>query len=243
MSKYRLNFMLFVTFLLLTNSVSARILISPVNLDIAPGSQFTALRLINQSDNEINFQVRVVDWETNEISKAIILSPVIATLAPAQEQVIRIINRSGKASTANQSLYRLIVDELPSARGDDKVRSTLELRMRYALPLTVGGPDMHINRGMKPEKLEKIWQGKLDVTVGDNQISIKNKNPGVARISKLSVFEPEQESEEIYGGLLGYVLGNSESTFPLDYKRAQVSTLKMNVNGAYIVVPVTDRRR
>ncbi|MDP5036330.1 MAG: fimbria/pilus periplasmic chaperone [Alishewanella sp.] len=224
---------------------AAELLISPVNIDIPPGEKSALLTLQNNSNKTIKIQVRVRPWDwDNEINQPrnVVVSPSSLNIQPGKQQVVRVVNVGPESTLDREQLYRVILDEIPDL--EQPAEKGLVLRVRYALPLFIGGPDLSTSRINDFEKLKSIWQQFISYRYDaeTRQLVFNNRATGHARISKVKLIDAEGRESAIFAGLLGYVLANSESAFAVAaLPLTEEMKLYAEVNGITLEIPADGR--
>ena len=224
---------------------AAELLISPVNIDIAPGEKSALLTLQNNSNKAIKIQVRVRPWDFNEEvtqPRNIVVSPSSLNIQPGKQQVVRVVNIGPVSSPDTEQLYRVILDEIPDL--EQPVEKGLVLRVRYALPLFIGGPDLSTSRFNDAENLETIWKQLLSYKYDEvtRQLVFNNRAAGHARISKVKMVDAEGKETVLFSGLLGYVLARREAGFSVpELAVADDMKLLAEVNGITLEIPADER--
>lgn len=218
---------------------SSELLISPVNLDIPAGAKSTVLRIKNLSQIEMILQVRVQPWEKQSKNfRDVVISPAMLRIPPQREQIVRVVNTGAPAQLDIERMYRVIIDDLAPPNSLLKEQpSAIGLKMRYALPLFIGGPNLMTSRTNDTKKLKQAWQQQLQFSlVGERQIRFLNQANLHARIAKLTIHYNE-ESYSVVPGLLGYVQPKTSQTFPLAQDIPVGAALSAEVNGVVITLP------
>lgn len=230
-----------VLFALLTASAvvhANELRISPVNLDIPAQSNSTVLRLKNLSDKEMLLQVRVEPWDSSAINlRDIVVSPAMLRVPPQAEQIVRIVNVGVPSQLEFERMYRIIIDDLaPPSALETEEQSSIGLKVRYALPLFIGGPNLITTRTNDTEKLKQAWKEYLQFSlIGERQIRFTNKAKLHARISKLTISH-NGELLPLFSGLLGYVQPESTEIFNLPMDIPTGALLNAEINGVTITI-------
>lgn len=219
-------------------SHASELRISPVNLDMPAQSNSAVLRLKNLSEKEMLLQVRVEPWDSSAINlRDVVVSPGMLRIPPQTEQTVRIVNVGAPSQLEFERMYRIIIDDLapPSALATEE-QSAIGLKVRYALPLFIGGPNLITTRTSDIEKLKQAWKGYLQFSVtGERQIHFTNKAKLHARISKLTL-SYNGELLTLFPGLLGYVQPESSETFNLPMDIPAGALLSAEINGVTITL-------
>jgi fimbrial chaperone protein len=125
-------------------ALAATLQVAPVTLDLDNDQRATAVYLTNSGNTPIHAQIRVYDW-TQENGQdrltqtdAVVSSPAMTSLAPGQQQLVRIIVLQPGARAQEQS-YRLVIDELPAEAPDASHRNAVHFLLRYSIPVFIAG--------------------------------------------------------------------------------------------------------
>ena len=114
--------------------------VAPVVVELAPGQMATTVAVTNTGASGVTVQVRPFAWEQAgeadqlQPTQDIVVSPPITDIGAGETQTFRIVTR--KPSGAVEAAYRLLVDQIPSARATTGVQFAL----RLSLPLFLEPP-------------------------------------------------------------------------------------------------------
>ncbi len=222
------------------NLNAAELLISPVNIDIAPGEKAALLKLQNNSNTTMKIQVRVRHWDTHNPTQdkpKVVVSPSSLNILPGKQQVVRIVNTGPASDINNERLYRVFLDEIPDMQNTSE--QGLLLQVRYALPLFIGGPDLSVARTDNFEQLTSIWNRALSYSYNHktNQLVFNNQANGHARISKVRYSNDGNTQSVVFGGLLGYVPANTQAAFEVSpVALTSSSKLFAEINGVDVEI-------
>lgn len=205
------------------------IVLWPTDPRIAASEQATALWLENHGKEPVTLQIRAQDWSqtggTNRESptQAVVSSPPIATIAPGERQLVRVIRRGPAAS--GEKAYRLLVDELPkpAPTTEGTVAARLSVQMRYSLPLFTYGDAAD---GLTPQ-----LRSVVRVIEGKRWIEISNSGSRHARLTDLRI-GTGSAARTVQAGLVGYVLPGATMRWPLPEDFAAPAPITVGVNGA-----------
>jgi|SRR5690554_1877124 len=194
-----------------SSSEAASLRVSPVILDLRAPAAAGSVRLWNDGDEPVNVQIRVYRWIQVEGEEQlvpttdVVASPPITTLSPGGENLVRIV-RTATEQVEGEESYRLLVDELP----DPGIRRTVtvELLVRHSLPVFFSDPQANNPR--------PIWS--LTRSGGDFLLTVHNSGPRRLKVSNLSLVGEAGELGS-RGGLVGYALGNSSTTWRIPVAR------------------------
>lgn len=210
-------------------SAQSAIVLWPTDPRIAATEQATALWLENHGKEPVTLQVRAHDWaqaggaNQETATQTIVSSPPIATIAPGQRQLVRVIRRG--SPTTGESAYRLLIDELPrpAPAGEGGVAARLAVQMRYSLPLfTYGGA---------ADALAPQLRSAVRLIDGKRWIEISNSGTRHARLTDLRIGSG-LAARTVQPGLVGYVLPGATMRWPLPDDFAGAAPITIGVNGA-----------
>ena len=115
--------------------------VTPVRLFFSPKDKAVAMRLINDSDDEVALQADVYQWTQDalghdklEPTEDLIVSPPSLRLAPHSKQVIR-LGLLVPRDKSRQMTYRLLVREIPEA--EKRKDAILQLPIALALNMPI----------------------------------------------------------------------------------------------------------
>ncbi len=206
---------------------AATLQVAPVLVEVpAPGAASTII-LRNLDNDVINAQVRIFKWTQvngkDELvpTRDVVASPPFARLQPNGNHTVRIVRVSG-APIAREESYRLIIDQIPSAKR--KQGATINLVMRYSIPVFFGA-----RRGNLPRLSWGVEQRGKKVFV-----TATNTGNRRVRIAGLKVLSPSGKTVSFGDGLVGYVLGGSQVRWSARGQLRSVrrgSEVKITANG------------
>ena len=169
--------------------------ISPVRVEMTGGEQSAIITVRNTGASPINLQVRAMDWsqvdgvESFSLAGTLIASPPMSTLAPGEEQIVRLF-LDEPAKRTSEKAFRLILDEIPL--GEPTPGAGMRIRLRALVPVFVAPkgvlrPDIQwsarrsaagllltaVNTGARRNRLLN-----LNVAVGGTPIAVPSSNSG-----------------------------------------------------------------
>lgn len=210
--------------------------VEPVSVVIEGRS--SVLWLVNTADTPLPTQVRVYRWSQGEqgdrleATDALLASPPMASIAPGQRQLVRVV--AANPGTCEDA-YRLAINEVPtiSPKG-----SGLRYVMQYSVPVFVTAAKC---KAIRPEL---TWQ--LEAADGGVRLRVSNHGTMHAQLADLRL-RASSHRTVLAAGLLGYVLPGAERvfTFAASPPGLEGATVEVAVNGNEIshpLVPDPSRR-
>ena len=181
----------------------AALRVQPLSVEVESPSQASSITLQNNGNEVLSLQLRVFAWtQVNGEDRLVpttdvVASPPVARIAPGSNYTVRIARTVGAAAPGTEASYRLWVDELPPASLARTEGGTVDVRLRFDLPVFFRGEGAAPSLGWNAEQ------------VGDEVVlEATNSGSGHARIEGLAL--RAGSTEVSFGrGLNGYVLGNS----------------------------------
>ncbi len=210
--------------LLLPNwAIAGGFSVSPTTLEFKADQTAQGLRLHNSGDRPINAQLRVFEWaQTNgedvlTPSRSLVVSPPMSTLAPGQQQFVRVIRLDAKPRAVEGS-YRLLIDELPPPAPPPGAQvSGLNFVVRFSVPVFIA-PQASATPNTR-WSLRKVADGTTRLS-GDNASSVR------VQLADLRILDPSGGELYQQNGLVGYVLGGTQRSWPLSNAPADLKNAK-----------------
>jgi fimbrial chaperone protein len=187
-------------------SAGAQLHVEPVLLEMSAPTAAGVLTLRNNDDTEIVVQTRVVRWSQSngsdllEPATDVVASPPSATLAPRTDYVVRVV-RVSKQPVRDEESYRVIVDQLPSAIGQQN--RSVNVLIRQSIPV------FFRVRNLRPASVSWTVRHEADKLV----LTASNAGSEHLRIASLRLRSPAGNTVSYGNGLAGYVLGQSSKTW------------------------------
>lgn len=227
----RLRFLLILAAALPASPAQAgAVVLWPIAPVIAKDERATALWIENRGQEPVTLQIRSLGWSQSggedqyAPQEEVVTSPPIATVAPGQRQLVRVIRRETGTTSAEHS-YRLLVDELPPPAGSAQAGEAvahLAVQMRYSIPLfTYDG-----QAATDPP----VLHAHTLIANGQRYVEIRNVGAHHARLVDLRVIKGVH-SIMAAQGLVGYVLPGATMRWLLPASAPVDGTLLINVNG------------
>ena len=183
-------------------ALAATLQVAPVTLDLDNDQRATAVYLTNSGNTPIHAQIRVYDWtQENGLDRltqtdAVVSSPAMTSLAPGQQQLVRIIVLQPGARAQEQS-YRLVIDELPAGAPDASHHNAVHFMLRYSIPVFIAGTQAP---GSNDSAL------RCEVASSGATIQCHNTSDHHIRLSNVQALAADGQVVETLKGLAGYVL-------------------------------------
>ncbi len=133
--------MLILVFLPAVAAEAQSLKVLPVNIQMPPGQRAATLTVTNDGSTVTAIQIRAYDWSQPDgkdqltVSSDVLASPPVATIAPGDSQVIRLVLR--RAPEGREATYRILLDQIPPAAEPGVVHMVLRLSIPiFAQPTT-----------------------------------------------------------------------------------------------------------
>lgn len=202
---------IFLVLALLLSSIRAEagsLRVAPTIIDVPIPGAASTLKLHNSGDTNTTVQVRVFRWTQrnglDELTQTdrVVVSPPIIAVPPGRTQLVRIV-RVSKEQAQGEESYRVLVDEI-NARTPSNANA-VRLTVRHSIPV------FFASTASEAGGLEWMLEKKNDELV----CVVRNHGGRRVRIASLNVATSEGRSIASREGLVGYVLGQSTSRFPV----------------------------
>lgn len=204
---------------------AADLQVSPILLEFDARQQAAAVWLSNTGQRPLHAQVRIQAWTQDgnadqlESTRDLVASPATLEVAPGGKQMVRII-RLQPTSMPQERTYRLLVDELPAAAGEEQ--SGLQFLLRYSIPVFIAPVDpaglpAAGRDNASPRPPTDLAQLQLHLAADGEGSRLSASNAGTRRIklSQLTLVEADGRQQPLNQGLLGYVLAGRSMAWPL----------------------------
>lgn len=208
-------------------AMAATLQVAPVTLDLQSGQSASAVYLTNSGKAAIHAQIRVYEWTQQNgkdvltATDEVVSSPAMTSLAPGQQQLVRIIVMQPGIREQEQS-YRLVIDELPDATSRAANPNAIHFLLRYSIPVFIAG-----NQNMP------VSRDALSCEQADTPGTIRCYNAGNSHI-RLSHLQALTAAGQVAGslkGLAGYVLPGQTALITLKHtSRHTFSALRAYLN-------------
>lgn len=232
------------------------LMIWPLDPVIEDDQRAAALWLENRGSQPLSLQVRVLAWSQDDqadgyaAQETVIPSPPMATVAPGQRQLVRLMN-TRPAPEGAELAYRVLVDELPAAEGSDDGKQAgsamgIRLQIRYSVPLFVSGkghwtkPRADRQRDAADASQPALSWRSQQQDDGHHYLLVRNDGRAHARLTAVQ-WVRGSDSVTLNAGLLGYVLPGAEMRWRLDGPPPAGHALRARINNAEATVPPAAR--
>ncbi|MFC3212984.1 fimbrial biogenesis chaperone [Novosphingobium panipatense] len=124
-------------------AAQASLRVEPLRVVVSAPSQASAITLQNTSAEKVSVQIRVFEWsqangkDTLTPTTDVVVSPPATTIPGGASYTIRVARTAGAVASGEKS-YRLWVDELPAAERKRAEARTVDILIRYDLPVFFG---------------------------------------------------------------------------------------------------------
>lgn len=234
---------------------ASSVLIWPIDPLLEADQQASALWLENRGNETANLQIRVFAWSQSGFNdqyvnqRDVISSPPVAKIEPGQKQLVR-LTRTREIPPGQELAYRIIIDEIPSAKPPASEGGTtaaaIRFQMRYSVPLFAYGAglwskeDTSRQRDPKGVGLPDLSWRTVAVE-GRPYVEVRNRGAVHARLTDVALKQGGQ-TRPLVEGLLGYVLPGATMRWPAPGTMTGDPALQVRVNGAPQVQNITPAR-
>lgn len=189
-------------------ATAATFTVTPVRIFMKPQDRAVAVTITNDGSEPVVLQADLYLWTqkadgTDELSltEDLVFSPPIIKLAPKARQVVRLA-RLAPPDASRQLTYRLIVREIPEARGG---KGNVQVQVALALSMPVFITPPAAKREMS-----------CDAGRGDGaalNVSCENRGSAYAQVREVLVKRGEQALGRFEGG--AYILPGARKVLPV----------------------------
>ena len=197
--------------------------ISPVRVEMTGGEHSAIVTVRNTGASPINLQVRAMDWsqvdgvESFSAAETLIASPPMSTLAPGEEQIVRLFLDDPSQPTSEKA-FRLILDQIPSGPPTPGAGMRIQLRALvpvFVVPKGISRPEIH-------------WSATRD-TAG---LVLKAVNSGARRNRLLNLTVTIDGTQiAVPSSSSGYVLSGGSQSWTVPGVSATAATVKITAEG------------
>jgi fimbrial chaperone protein len=210
--------------------LSADFTVNPVNIFLDAKQKTAVITITNNGEQPLTLQATAVGWSQDDEGKDvysstedIIMFPRIFTVDKGQQRIVRIGTKVPPLAT--ERTYRIYMEEVPAAQGEDLSGAVLKTLMKVGVPVFISPLKA------SPEgKIEKANISKGTITF----LLVNNGNLHyIMRGVKVEGFDKEGTPvfRKDFGGW--YVLSGRSKTFSAEVSREicmKVTTLKIEVS-------------
>lgn len=205
--------------------------VSPIVIEFSAKESAQGLWLSNNGNEPMRAQLRAYAWnqvdgaDALQPTQELVLSPPMLTLAPGQQQLVRVI-RAGASAPREQS-YRILVDELPDpAKAQHK---GLNFVMQFSVPVFTLAADQS-KGAVAAAPLD--WQIRNE----DGKPTLVATNAGAqrAQVADFELLDAKGQVMHQQPGLFGYVLNGVTRRWSLPISAAQAAaatSIQGRING------------
>ena len=118
--------------------------VSPITIDLPPGSASSFLNVGTNSDRPVTVQARVFRWtqaggeDRLEKTGDAVVSPPFQTVSANSSAIVRVV-RIAQTPVAGEECYRVLLDEIPDC---SRLRAgTVAFALRQSIPIFFNGTD------------------------------------------------------------------------------------------------------
>lgn len=193
--------------------------ISPLRLDLRPDQRVASVTVRNDDARPVMIQVRTYAWTTTpatadlQPTRDVLAVPAITTIAPGEQQVVRVAFRGHAAGDA-EAAFRLIIAEVPAA--DTGTSAAVRIALAFSLPIFVTPP------GAAPDARWSMVRGPTGLA-----LRVTNQGNAHLRVRSIELSGPAamQRIERS-----AYVLPGRQHDWPLSEPPAGPTTLKADTD-------------
>ena len=184
--------------------------ISPLRVDLSRSTPTAALTVRNENDAEVVVQVETLQWsqadgqDVLDPTRDLIASPAVFTLPARGSQLIRVALRR-EPDARRELSYRLVVQEVPPARGPDFMG--LQVALRMSLPVFVAA--------LAPSPAQLEWSAAREP---DGALAVTARNPSEthARVLSFSAVPATGTAAALEQPVAAYLLPGQSRRWRLD---------------------------
>lgn len=203
--------------------------VSPTTIEVEAVRGAGGLNLMNNGSQPLTAQARVFRWtqadgeDVLEPTAELAISPPMLELPPGGKQLVRVI-RLGPPP-AEETSYRVIVDQLPLDEEQEQEGAALRFVLRYSVPVFLAPADGQPTAPMLHTRVLGVDGGR--------QLEVQNHGNGRAQVANLVYVTPDGERIPVASGLAGYVLPGQHRLWGLPAELATPSggSFEARING------------
>ena len=205
--------------------------VSPIMVELSAKETAQGLWLSNSGSEPMRAQLRGYVWSQGEgadvlqPTQDLVLSPPMLTLAPGQQQLVRLI-RVGAAGPREQS-YRILIDELPDPNKPQ--HNGLNFVMQFSVPVFALAADQS-----KGAATSAPLDWKIVSEGGNFVLTAMNAGTQRAQVADFELLDAQGKILQQQSGLFGYVLAGATRRWSLSLTAANVAAataIQGRING------------
>lgn len=207
-----------------TPAAVASIDVSPVRVDLSESRDKGIVRIINNEDHAMSYEVGVVSWAQNDERKEVysptddlLVVPPLFTLDPGEEQIVR-VGMVAAPDPRMEKAYRMFITELARPQPDPTTSTGIDMRLQIGIPVFVAG------QGLPTATLDYV-----DSMQFDEQLFLRFRNNGNMHVKVTEIhYEAPTMAEEIVTPASIYVLPGQTGYLPVNLRGGTpVGTVKV----------------
>lgn len=211
---------------MLANAASLEI--DPVRLNLSHKQPTAALTIRNNSDQPAKLEIKTMAWtqvdakDVNTVTKELLVSPPIVTIAPHGSQIVRAALRR-QADPKNELAYRIHIQELPAAPLPGL--TGVQVALHISLPVFVSA-----RNGKSAPHM--VWSA-VRKTDGQLMLTLHNQGTAHIQVADFSLLSPGTNELVAQGPGASYVLAGQTQTWdlvPLAADKMTLARLRLKVS-------------
>lgn len=197
--------------------------VSPVRVDLGPASRSAAIKVRNDGNDKIGFQLEAMEWRQDAGGKdqylptqELVFFPKIMSVEPGDEGVIRVGARTPVVET--EKTYRLFIQELPGpAKAPENAAAQVNFLIRFGAPVFIAP--------VKPQ--DSLTLDNVALTKGALSLSARNGGNRHQIFQGVHLKGTDVAGKEVYALTLTdrYLLAGASKGFSADISAAQCALL------------------
>jgi P pilus assembly protein, chaperone PapD len=207
---------------LLAPVIAGEFVVSPIRLDLGPGSRSGAITVRNEGTEKIGFQLEAMEWQQDASgqdqyleTRELVFFPKIMTVEGGQEGLIRIGTKMPVVQT--EKTYRLFIQEMPGPTKEPEQakagKAQVNFLIRFGAPIFVA--PVQPQDGLTVDSLSVV----------NSAISLSARNSGNRHqvIQGVSLKGADAAGNEVYASTLAdrYLLSGTTKSFSATIPPAQ----------------------
>jgi fimbrial chaperone protein len=213
-SRARLALLCFGAGLAPVAALAAAFGVTPIRIDLDPGSRTGIVTVSNDDQRRLTFQVKLAEWtqsgggeDRHADSADLVFFPQILSVEPGEKRLVR-VGLKGPLP-ARERAYRLFIEELPDAaeKGAGGGSAQIAVRMRFGVPIFVSD-----GKGEARPEFAAVKQGK-----GRLDVELRNDGVRQARFEELVLMSGEKVVARANGW---YVFPGATKAFAIPVERS-----------------------